>query len=145
MKRPNSVLTWLLAGCALLAAGEYAALMWLAPQYVMRVVEHAAGGELTIDGASLTFPLTTSMTQLRLVANTSESAFTVQRAVIKPRWISLPSKTLWIDAVELERPLLRITRTKAGTWVWPAIRISPSIEPALASTQPAGKDRKSVV
>ena len=104
----------------------------------MRVVEHAAGGELTIDGASLTFPLTTSMTQLRLVANTREAAFTVQRAVVKPRWISLPSKTLWIDAVELERPLLRITRTKAGTWVWPVIRISPSIEPILASTQPAG-------
>jgi hypothetical protein len=121
MKRPNTLLKWLLGMCLLLAAAEFAALAWLAPYYVMRTIEHAARGTLTIEGAGLSLPLTTTLRGLRLAANTPETSLTIQQAVIRPQWVWPASKTVWLDAVELRQPFIRVTRTKAGALVWPSL------------------------
>ena len=121
MKRPKTWLRWFFFACVVLGLGEYVALTVFAPRYVLRVVERAAGGELSIGRARLSFPFTTRLKALRLVTNTAEAGLTIQHAVIRPRWLSLPSRTLWVDSLQLERPFLRLTRTKDGTIRWPSI------------------------
>jgi hypothetical protein len=136
MRRPKFGLRWLLLVCLLLVTGQYVALTWLAPRYVMREVERIAGGELSIGGARLSFPLTTTLTNLRLVNNTAESALSIQKAVIRPRWLSVPSRILWVDALEIERPLLRLTRTGSGTMLWPNIPSGLTAESASSLADP---------
>ncbi|MBI1992425.1 MAG: DUF748 domain-containing protein [Candidatus Omnitrophica bacterium] len=121
MRRPPSLLRGFLLLVLLFLVGEYVALTHLAPRYVLQAVQHAAGGEIVAAQARLSFPLTTTLQGLRLVNNTPQSALTIQRAAIWPRWLSLPSRTLWLDAVELDRPILRLTRTHDGTFLWPNI------------------------
>lgn len=132
MRRPPSWLQWLLLLCLVLLIGQVGALLWLAPRYVMRVVEHALGGELAVGGARLSFPLTTTLTRLHLINNTEAAAFSVQRAVVKPRAFSWTSRTLRFGAVEIERPFWRVTRLKDGTVLWPNVRpdASGSADPA---------------
>jgi hypothetical protein len=129
MKRPNAVLKWLLGVCLVLAAAEFAALTWLAPHYVMWIVERAARGKLTVDGAELSFPLTTTLKGLRLTSNSPDSSLTIQRVAIRPRWISPITKTVWLDAVEVRQPFIRITRTKAGDYMWLSLP-QPAAPPA---------------
>ncbi|MBI3011747.1 MAG: DUF748 domain-containing protein [Candidatus Omnitrophica bacterium] len=121
MRRPPSLLCGFLLLVLLFLVGEYVALTHLAPRYVLQAVQHAAGGEIVAAQARLSFPLTTTLQGLRLVNNTPQSALTIQRAAIWPRWLSLPSRTLWLDAVELDRPILRLTRTHDGAFLWPSI------------------------
>ena len=118
----------------LLLVGQYIALTWLAPRYVVRTLERLSGGKLLVGKVRLSFPLTTTLTGLRLAANTDASALSIQRIVIKPRWCSLPSRTLWLETLEVERPLLRLRRTAAGTILWP--KIPESITPASSAFHP---------
>lgn len=121
MRRPHSWFHWFLLIVLFLMLGEYLALIQVAPRHVVRTIERAAGGELAIGGARLMFPFTTRLTRLRLKTNTPTAAFTIQKAVIRPAWFSLPSKTLRIQSLEIHQPLLRLTRTHEGTTVWPAL------------------------
>ena len=121
MKRPNAWLRRLVLACVVLGLAEYAALTIFAPRYVMRAVERAAGGELSIARARLSFPLTTRLSDLRLATNTTEAGLSIQRAVIRPRWFSPAERMLWVDRLQLDRPFLRVTRAKDGTFRWPSL------------------------
>ena len=118
MKRSPLWFHWLLLVCLVLIIGQVGALTWLAPHYIIRAVEYALKGKLSIGGARLSFPLTTTLTHLRLADNTAETAFSLQRVVIKPRGISLASRTLRLGIVEIQRPFWRVTRLKDGTVLW---------------------------
>lgn len=120
MKRPNVLLRWVFALCVLFVVGQYGVLAWLMPRFVVDAVEHATGGELFVEHARWSFPLTTTLTGVRFVQNTEEAAFSVQRIVIRPRWIWLASRTLWLDSLDIEGPLVRVSRSRAGTTRWPA-------------------------
>lgn len=132
MKRPLSWLYWTLLIVFLLIAGEYAAMTWIAPRHLIRVAERFAGSSLSVGSAHLSFPLTTTLTSLQLLHNTPEAAFTVQRVRVEPRWYSAPRRMLWVRTVHIERPLLRLTRTEAGTTVWPSL---PPPRTTLAATK----------
>src|SRR3989338_5099241 len=121
MRRPIGWLHWLLAFCLLLITFQGIVLAWLAPQYVIRVVESAVGGKLRIRDAQLAFPLTTTLLGVRDVNSSRESSFSIQKIVITPRWVSVPSKTIWLDRVRIEQPLFRISRSGAGSMAWPAL------------------------
>jgi hypothetical protein len=122
MKRPRTWLRVVLLLGLLLVVVQYLALTRLVPRYVLGIVQRAAGGEIAVDRAQLSFPLTTTLTGLRLVSNTPQAAVAIQQAVIVPRWhVSVPSKTLWLERITINRPALRLTRTTAGTLLWPAL------------------------
>lgn len=120
MKRPHRWLRLAVLIGLLLVVGEYAALSWLAPRHVVRAVQKLLGGELTVERVRLSVLLKTSLSGLRLISNIPESAFSIQQVTMRPRWISFPRRTLWIDALEFHQPTLRLTRTAAGTLVWPS-------------------------
>src|SRR3989338_11122601 len=120
MKRPNFLLRWVFALCGLFVVGQYGVLAWLVPRFVIDAVGHATGGDLFVQHAHLSFPLTTTLTGVRLVQNTEEAAFSVRRVVIRPRWISLARRTLWLDSLDIDGPLVRVSRSRAGTTRWPA-------------------------
>ena len=122
MKRPTHWLQAALVICLALVVGEFVALEWLAPRYVLQSLERLSGGTLLVQRAHLSFPLTTTLTGVHLASNTAEAAFSIPRVVIRPRWCSIARRTFWLDAVEMERPLLRLTRTADGTILRPAIR-----------------------
>lgn len=102
-------------------------LRWVAPRHAVQLLERLTGGEVAVEQVRLSFPLTTTLTGVRLAGNTPEAALTIQELVITPRWVSFPPWTLWIDAMEIRRPLLRVTRTQADVLRWPAL---PQPEPA---------------
>ena len=131
MKRPNFWLRGLLLVSALVMAAQYAALAWLAPHYILRMLEHALGGQLIATEAWWTFPSTMTLTDLRLAQNTPEASVSVQRVVMRLRWISLAQRTLEFDTVEVERPLVRIKRTQARTFVWPTLSVPAQPQPSL--------------
>lgn len=133
MKRPNFWLRAFLALAIIVVIGEYAALTWLAPRYVVQAIQQAAGGELAVQFARLSFPMTTTLSGLRLLANTPEAALTIQKALIRPRGVSLASRRVWLQTVELDRPFLRLTRTKAGTF------IGPKVQSMLAAEAPGAE------
>ena len=120
MRRPNFLLRWVFALCVLFVIGQYGVLAWLMPRFVIDAVEHATGGDLFIEQARFSFPLTTTLTGVRFAQNTEEAAFSVQRIVIRPRWVWLASRTLWLDSLDIEGPLVRVSRSRAGTTRWPA-------------------------
>ena len=119
MRRPSYLFWWVVGAGALLIAGQYAILAWVVPRYMLYAIERTTGGDLIIDRAHLTFPFTTTLTGLRMAQNTEEAAVSVQRVIIRPRWISFTTRTLWVDALEVDSPLVRVTRTRAGTTLWP--------------------------
>lgn len=121
MKRPNLWLQTALLLCLLVALGEFIALRWLAPVYVLRTLERLGGGKLIVGQAQLTLPLTTILAGLRVASNTEAAAVSMQRVVIRPKWFSLARRTIWLDSLEIEQPLVRISRTEAGELHWPAI------------------------
>ena len=110
----------LLAGAAFLVAA-LVVLRWVAPRYVVQALERLTGGKVSVEQVRLSFPLTTTLTGVRLAANTPEAALTIQQVVITPRWVSVPPWTLWIDAIEVRQPLLRVTRTETGALFWPTL------------------------
>ena len=120
MRRPNFLLRWVFALCVLFVIGQYGVLAWLMPRFVIDAVEHATGGDLFIEQARFSFPLTTTLTGVRFAQNTEEAAFSVQRIVIRPRWVWLASRTLWLDSLDIKGPLVRVSRSRAGTTRWPA-------------------------
>ena len=127
MKRPRYWLRGiLLAGAAFLVAA-LVLLRWVAPRYVVQLLERLTGGEVEVERVRLSFPLTTTLTGIRLAGNTPEAALAIQELAITPRRVSFPPWTLWIDTMEIRRPLLRVTRTKADVLRWPAL---PRPEPA---------------
>lgn len=114
---------WLLLACLVLVIAETVALMWLAPHYLVRRIEHATGGRLLIDRARLSLlPPTVILMDVRLAHVPPEASLTVQRATIKPRWVSWTSRTIWVDSFDIEQPFIRVTHTKAGTFLWPNVR-----------------------
>ena len=119
MKRPKYWLRGaLLVGLAL-AVGAWVSLRWLVPRSVVRAIELASGGTLVTDRVELSFPLTTTLTGLRLAGNTSEAGLSIPQVVVRPHWFSIPSRTLRLDTLEIRRPLVRLTRMKDGTIRWP--------------------------
>ena len=133
MRRPQTWRFWLLLACLAIVIGESVALLWIAPHYLVRVVEQAAGGQFFIGKARLSFPLAIRLAELRFVNSTSDAALTAQRVIIRPSWASWSSKTIWLDTVEIEQPLLRLTRASDGTMRWPSVS-APS--PSSQTTQP---------
>ncbi len=125
MKRPRTWLRWLLACCTLLLVAEYSILTWLAPRYLLERLRRAVGGELIIDRARLSFPLTTRLSGIRFAHNTPDFALTIHHAIIKPRLFSVPARTIELESLDLERPFLRVTRTNAGTLLWPSLTATP--------------------
>ncbi len=121
MRRPNFLPRWVFALCVLFVMGQYAVLAWLVPRFVMYAVEHVMGGDLFVEHVRFSFPLTTTLTGVRFVQNTEEAAFSVQRIVIRPRWVSLARRTFWLDSLDIEGPLVRVSRSRAGTTRWPAV------------------------
>jgi len=121
MRRPNFWLRGLLLLSVLFFLIQAFVLTWLAPRYVMRTIERLVGGKMSIGGVRVSFPLTTTLKELRSVHHSPESAFSIQRTVIQPQWLSLTSRTLWVETLEIERPVLRLTRTKPGTILWPPL------------------------
>jgi len=119
MKRPHTWSRTLLLIVLVFFLVEYVTFTWVIPHYVIQAIQAAAGGELVVDRVQFSFPLTTILTGLRFIHNTPDAALSIQRAVITPHWLSLPSRTLWIDTLQIERPMLRLTRTKSGTLRWP--------------------------
>lgn len=139
MKRPNYILRGVVIICLLTIAAQYAALTWLAPQFVIRLMEHALGGQLVATQAWWSFPSTMTLTELRLAQNTPEASVSIQQVVLRLRWISLIQHTLEFDAVEVERPLVRLTRTKAKTIVWPTVRVPAQPQPSLLPASGSGR------
>ena len=121
MKRPNLWLQTALLLCLLVALGEFVALRWLAPVYVLRTLERLSGGKLVIGQVELSLPLTTTLSELKVASNTDASGVSMQRVVIRPKWFSVARRTLWLDSLEIEQPLVRISRTDDGELHWPAI------------------------
>jgi hypothetical protein len=70
----------------------------------------------------LSFPFTTTLTGVRLTNNTESEAFSIQRITVRPRWLSIPRRILWITSIDIENPLVRVTRDERGTTHWPAMR-----------------------
>jgi len=136
MKRPIRVSHWLVAFCLLIIMGQYVAMMWLAPSFVIRMVEHAVGGALRVDSARIVFPLTVHFTDVSSVNRSPESFASLPHVVIKPRWLSAPSRTVEFDEVRIERPLLRITRSPAGELMW-----TPLSTQASSTTQASSAPR----
>jgi len=132
MKRPQLWLRWLFLTCLLLVVAESAVLRWMAPSVVIRKLEQATAGQVAVERAHLFFPLNARLTGLRFTRNIPEAGFSVQRATIRPRWLSVLTKTLEVGILEIERPLLRLTRAKSGTLFWPALAASDGINPAAA-------------
>ncbi len=120
MKRPISWVHWGALFLLLVAIGEYAAVTWLARQYVLRVAERLAGGLISVDEARLSFPLTTTLTGVHLLSNTPDALLSAQRITIHPRWFSASTRTLSLNSIVIDRPHLRLIRTAEGTFVWPA-------------------------
>lgn len=135
MKRPIGWLHWLLAFCLLIITGQYFALMWLAPHYVMRMVESAVGGILRIQQARLSFPLTMTFANVSSANRRTDSVLVLPRVVIKPRWLSVATRTVELDQVTIERPLLRVTRSAAGELVWPPL-FTPALPAPPAASHP---------
>ena len=139
MKRPRGWIRVLVLSCAALLLGEYVALTVLAPGYVLRAMQQIMGGKVSVDRVRLSLPFTTSLSGLRLSTNTEDSAFAIQRAVIAPRRLSLSTNTLWIDAVTIDRPVIRATQTREGLWRWPRLPASGHAAPVPAGgTHPSG-------
>ncbi len=119
MKRPQRWIHWLILICFFLTTAEYAALTWFVPRHVVRAIQDMLGGELAISDVRFAVPLTTQHLGLRLASNSPEAALSIQRVIVRPRWISLPRRTVWIRSLEIERPLLRVTRPHDGAVRWP--------------------------
>ena len=120
MRRPKTWLRLLFLLSLLLALVEYLAVSWLAPYYVMRAVERATGGQAAAERTELVFPFTTVLTNLHLTNNSPQAAITIQRLSMRLRWVSLPTRTLYVDRVVLEQPIARLSRGPGGTIFWPA-------------------------
>lgn len=129
MKRPIRFSHWLLAFCLLLITLQGIVLVWLAPHYVMRMVESAVGGTLRIQQARLSFPLTMTFTGVASIDRRTESFLVMPRVVIKPRWLSAASRTVELDQVIIERPLLHVGRSRAGEVLWPSLASAQSPPP----------------
>ncbi|MBI3009645.1 MAG: DUF748 domain-containing protein [Candidatus Omnitrophica bacterium] len=124
MKRPRIWLRWVVALLLILAAVEYVALTRIAPRHIIRAIERTAGGALTVDSVHLTVPFTTSLSGLRFAHSTSQAALSIQQVVIWPQWLAIPSRTLWLEAMQVDRPFVRLTRAKDGTVFWPTLPAS---------------------
>lgn len=137
MKRPIPWFRALAGALILLLLLEYAALTWFAPRYVLQMIRWVGGGEVTAETARLAFPFTTELGRLRLVSGPPEAVFNIQRTILRPGWVSLLRKTLWLRSVEVDRPLLRVTRTRDGTVLWPSLTaFLPGGAAAAASRRP---------
>jgi len=121
MRHPRDWRWWTVWLVVLLIAGQYAMLTWIAPRHVLRLAQRLLGGALLIDRARLALPLTTRFSGIRFVHNSAQSAFTIQQAVIRPRLLLPSLKMISLASIELDRPFLRITRTRTGTTVWPVL------------------------
>ncbi|MBI4597774.1 MAG: DUF748 domain-containing protein [Candidatus Omnitrophica bacterium] len=135
MKRPRVWIRALVLGCGALLLGEYIALTVLAPRYVLRAIRQLAGGAVSVGRVRLSLPFTSTLSHLRLRTNTEERAFAIQRATVVPRRFSIPTKTLWIDAVTIDQPVIRATRTREGAWRWPSVSPPGGALPAPAGWQ----------
>lgn len=110
----------MLAGLLLLIA-ETVALTWAAPYFLIRRLERLAGGALLIGDARASFPPAATFADVRSTQNDADHAVRLQRLTLRPLWVSGPWRTLWMGAVEVEEPFLRISRSRAGILSWPLV------------------------
>ncbi len=121
MKRPNAWLPTIVLLLVAVVGVPYTTLRWVAPQYLTEAIHQFLGGEVAVSRFSVSPPFTATLLLLRLLGNTPESAASVQRVTVTPRWLSLPKRALWVSDLQLEQPVLRLTHTQAGTTVWPTL------------------------
>lgn len=119
MKHPRHWLRWLFFVLLFIVVAEYATLTWVAPRMVIQLMRRMAGGELTVDNAKLSFPLTSLFSGIRSVRNTLEEALSVQSVLVRPRRLSFFPRLLELDTVEIDRPFIRMSRSAMGTVLWP--------------------------
>ncbi len=119
MKRPRHWLRRLFIFGLLLVAAQYVFLRWVTPRYILRALERTVGGTLIAERVSVSLPFTAVLNGVRLTTNSSQCALTIQRATLRLKGFSLPLRALWIDSLEVEQPLVRISRTSDGTIMWP--------------------------
>jgi hypothetical protein len=107
------------------------------PQYVIAAIERATGGNISVGEARLFFPLTVKLSDVRLVGQDASVVVSIRRVIIRPRWISVPRKTVWVDSLRIDQPQLQLRRTQDGAWRWPALATNPrkGLGAALASWQ----------
>lgn len=104
----------------MLLLAQYALLTWGAPRYAIRAIERLLGDQVTIDEIRVSLPWTVWLSGVRYRGNAADAAVTIPRIIIHPRRFWFWPPTISIKTVEVERPLVRITRTAEGTLRWPA-------------------------
>ena len=139
MKQPYSILRALLFVCLLVAVAEYVALTWLIPSYVIREIQRVVGAELMVGEAQLAFPPSINFTDVRLAGNSPESAVSMQRMMVKAWWLPAAPRTLRLDTVEIELPLLRLTRASSNQILWPRLPQSQGPGRSPAGQGPAAR------
>lgn len=127
MKRPWSWRRWLLMGCAILVVVEYGTLTVIAPHYILDTLQHVVGGDLRVGKARLALPLTTILHELYYTPSTPQSTLRAKQIIIKPRWAPSASGEVQIQSLRVEQPFVRISRTEAGTLLWPHPNLPASV------------------
>lgn len=121
MKRPFN---WFQGFMLLLVgavAGVAIALRWVAPQYLIHAIQRASKGRVLIDQADFAWPFTAKLMGVRALHNSLDAAVSAQSVSVTPRWGSLESRSLWIERLEIDRPLLKVTRDARGTLILPKV------------------------
>lgn len=119
MKRRHSWLSRAAFTCLLLIVAVGVAAAWLLPVYLRQAIRQLTNGELSISEARIALPLAVTVTDLKLTGRFPETALSVQRVAVNPRWPLISSKSVSVDAVEIERPFVRVTRAPSGALLWP--------------------------
>ena len=120
MKRPWPWLRGLCLAVLLLILIQYVALTWLAPRYIMHALEQATGGRVLVERVQSSL-WTTTLTGLRLAGNSERAGVSIQRVVLRPRWFSMAARTLWLESLECERPIVRVSRMPDGAFSRPSL------------------------
>lgn len=132
MKRPGSWLRTLLLLLVLCLLSAYALLNLWVPQYVEETLARISGMRVTLGQVTGSLPLTVVLRRLGLKSNTPEAALTVQQVLIQPAGYALSSKTLAVGRIRIEQPVFRLTRTNAGTTLWPELAVASDIGVRIA-------------
>jgi len=120
MKRPFSFVHAFLALCASLAIC-YILLAWSLPRYLLYRIRRAFNYAVVIGDAQLEFPFTVVLTGLRTVRGWPTAGWYAERVVLRPTNLSWARKMVWLTALEIDRPWVRMTRTKDGALFWPSV------------------------
>jgi hypothetical protein len=102
-------------------AGIAVVLRWAAPQYVIHVLERVSKGRLLIERSDFSWPFTADLIGVRALHNTDAAAVSAQRVSVTPRWLSMKQRTAWIDRLDIDRPIFRLSRAGGGAFILPDV------------------------